>query len=181
MDLHTKHLIDKFVKREISKEEFVEGLPSNLKNNSNEFRNFLLEIIKSKNPEDLQNALTIMWLLRKEKEQNDILNELIIQNWHTRHEDIIHELQKQKNPKSIPYIKEAMQSKYDYLVSFGTGIRQFISQCGHALSSIGTKEAIKVIEDLSKSNDPIMRDEMLYRLSKINNVGNYTRNYDFDN
>lgn len=64
----------------------------------------------------MQNALTIMWFLKKEKEQIDILNQLIKENWHTRHEDIIHELRNQKNPKSIPYIKEAMQTKYEFLL-----------------------------------------------------------------
>jgi hypothetical protein len=175
-----RYLSVQFQKREISKDEFINKLPLDLKTDSFKLRGLFMSIMDDRSSEDLIRALTIMWLLKKEGEQLDILNRLLIESWHTRHEDIIHEIQKRKKSSSVPYIKEAMQKQYDYLKSYGTGLRQFINQCGHALVSIGTKEALDVIYELAESKSPILRDEMLYRISRIEHTNDYTRNYELD-
>lgn len=180
MDSSLRRLIDKFQRREVSQGDFINDLPNGLKNNPDLFQEFLQEAINSRDSEELQKALTVLWILDKGNEQLDTLNQLLLEDWHTRYEDIIHDIQRQRNPKSIPFIKKAMQNKYYYLVSYGTGVRQFINQCGHALSSIGTKEAIDIIYELAKSNDPILKDEMLYRISKITGSNNYKRDYSLD-
>ena len=74
-------------------------------------------------------------------------------------------------------MKEAIQKKFKFLESYETGTRQFINQCGHALKSIGTDEAINVIKELAKSEDPIIKDEMLYRISQIEGRNDFHRNY----
>jgi 2-polyprenyl-6-methoxyphenol hydroxylase-like FAD-dependent oxidoreductase len=130
-----------------------------------------------KNNSDLEDALTIFWVIDSNDDVLDILNELLLQNWHTRHEEIIHSIQKISSPKSIRYIKEAMQINFQYLEDYGTGLRQFINQCGHALLSIGTKEAIELIYELSESKNQILKDEMLYRINKMNGKDDYKRNY----
>jgi len=180
MDLELENLISRFQKREISKDTFVSLLPIELGENPEYLKKIFLDIIERKDSKQLQNALTILWLINKEKEQIDVLNQLLLEDWHTRYEDIIHEIQKQKNPKSIPYIEAAMQNKYDYLISYGTGVRQFINQCGHALKSIGTDDAISVIYEFSDSENLILRDEMLYRISSMTESNNHERNYDLD-
>lgn len=88
-------------------------------------------------------------------------------------------LQERKDPGSVPFIRTTMQQKYPYLEAYGTGTRQLINQCGWALYSIGTAEAIKAIRELSTSDDPVLRDEMCYRLSRIEGT-HYKRNDDFD-
>jgi len=68
-----------------------------------------------------------------------------------------------------------MQQKFAFLEAYETGTRQFINQCGHALWSIGTEEAIQVIRDLSESRDAVLKDEMCYRLSRIEGRDDYQR------
>ena len=141
-------------------------------------RQIFADIVVSKRAEDLYYFLTLQSLFEEDDEFIDILHQLLQEPWHDRYEEIAHHLQHRKNPKSIPFLKDAMQKKFDFLESYGTGTRQFISQSGHALQRIGTKEAIDVIRELSRSSDPVLRDEMLYRLSRIEKRNDYERNYD---
>lgn len=140
---------------------------------------YFQEIIQRQDAGGVEEALPLLANSEKNDEFIGILHKLILAHWHSRHEDIIHDLQRRKNSASIPYIKQAIQTKYEYLESYG-GTRQFINQCGHALASIGNEEAIELIKELVKSNDPILKDEMLYRISKIENRNDYKRNYDLD-
>lgn len=109
----------------------------------------------------------------------DCWNDLLIEDWHTKQEDIIHIIQGIADPCSLPFIEKAIQMKFPFLESYGTGTRQFMSQCGHALWTINTPEAIEIVRELSHSSDPILKDEMLYRLSRIEEKEVYhKRNFD---
>jgi hypothetical protein len=180
MNVDLEKLILQYRLREISKDDFLRYLPKEIFETPNYLKNVFLSIIENKDDNKLQSALALLWFTGQEQQQIDILNQLLLEDWHTKYEDIIHEVQKQKNPSSIPFIEKAMQNKYEYLISYGTGERQFINQCGHALCSINTDEAINIIYKLSESSDAILRDEMLYRISKINGKNNYERNLELD-
>ena len=181
MNVDLEKLILQYRLREISKDDFKTSLPKELFETTNYLKNIFLSIIEDKDAEKLENALILLWFTGQEKQQIDALNQLLLEDWHTKHEDIIHEIQKQKRPSSIPFIEKAIQNKYQYLISYGTGERQFINQCGHALWSINTEESINVIYRLSESSDVILKDEMLYRISKINGKNDYERNYELGN
>lgn len=178
MNKEISQIIHSYQKRELSKEEFKKSILNTLINFPTDIKNLFDEIEDKKNGSDLEDALTIFWVINDTEEEVEILNKLLIKQWHTRHEEIIHALQKRKSPTSIPFIKEALQIKFQYLEDYGTGTRQFINQCGHALFSIGTKEAIAVIYEFTKSSNPVLKDEMLYRISKITGENDYQRNYD---
>lgn len=163
-----KQAILDFEMQRITKQELLSKLPFSIENKSVELRALMNEIIKSKKGPDVEYGLTLLWLLEENNEFTDILHTLILEPWHSRYEDIIHALQVRKNPSSVPVIKIAIQQKFEHLEASGTGTGQFISQCGHALKSIGTEEAIETIKELSeKSEDPVIRTEMKYRLNKI--------------
>ncbi|MNJ91820.1 hypothetical protein D3C87_94750 [compost metagenome] len=168
MNTPLKQAILHFELRKITKEELLAGLPFSIENKSVELRRIIDDVIRTKDVEGIEFALTLLGLLEENDEFTDLLHQLILEPWHTRYEDIIHDLQARKDPASIPVIKIAIQQKYDYLESYGTGTGQFISQCGHALWSIGTPEAIEVIEELAENSaDPLIRDAMSYRMDKI--------------
>jgi len=121
-------------------------------------------IIATEDAPGVDYGLSIIHELDLSSAMLDTLHRLILAPWHYRYEDLIHTLQKLKHPASVPIIKAAMQKRYDYLESYGTGTQQFISQCGYALVSIGTDEALAVIKELAQSNDPILQAEMLNHL-----------------
>lgn len=148
--------------------ELIEKLPFPLEKASTSVRTLFKEVISTQNGEDVETVLTLLFLLEKEHEFTDLLHELILASWHYSYEEIIHSLQRRKDPMSVPVISAAMQQKYEALEASGTGTGQFINQCGHALRSIGNSEAIAVIRELSKtSEDPIIQTEMHYRIYKM--------------
>lgn len=140
----------------------------------------LSQILENKNADEVEDLMTYTYSNETDDKIIKIIHQLITEPWHRSYEEMAHYLQSKKKPESVEPIKRAMQKRYDYLESYGTGTRQFINQCGHALWSIGTNEAINSIRELTKSDDPIIRDEMLYRLSRIENRNNYERIHDLE-
>lgn len=172
-----KSAIKKYWKRELSKEAFLTIIQTEIGYGIADFRNYFAKIIQSRNANDLEYGLVILFAIEKDNNLTDLLNKLLLEPWHREYEELAHSLQGRKSPESIPFLKKAMQNKYEYLESYETGTRQFVNQCGHVLKSIGTDAAINVIKELSESDDPILKDEMLYRLSRIEGRNDYERNH----
>jgi hypothetical protein len=178
MDKNIKEIIHKYWKKKITIHQFKEKISNIIGNRKKDIRNFIEEIIKHKNPDHLEYGLVILFAFEENNEMIDLINQLILEPWHRSYEELVHNLQRRKRTESIPFLKKAIQNKYEYLEVTGTGTRQFINQCGHALRSIGTQEALDIIRQLSQSKDPIIKDEMLYRISKIEGRNDYQRKYD---
>lgn len=151
-----------------SKLEIVESLPFPIESKNEIGRKIIKDIIASKNSDDMEFCLLLLWVVDEDDDCIDLLHEILLEPWHRKYDDIIHNLQWRQHPSSVPTIKIAIQQKYPFLEAYSTGTGQFINQCGHALKSIGTEEAIEAIKDLAEnSEDPIVKVEMIYRLSKI--------------
>lgn len=135
--------------------------------NSESLKKLCADAISEKDKEKVNCLVELSHAFHYSKYILSCWNQLLLEPWHQKYEDIIHIIQNIANPESIPFIEKAMQQKYDFLEFYGTGTGQFISQCGHALWSIDTKEAIDVVKRMSKSKDPLIKDIMLYRLSRI--------------
>jgi hypothetical protein len=153
----------------LSKVVLLAKLPTDSGIRSKELRKIIEEAIATKNSEDVELGITLLWLVEEKNEFTDLVHKLILETWHTRYEDLIHDLQDRKEDSSVPIIKKAIQQKYDFLESYETGMGQFISQCGYALFSIGTHEAISAITDLSNSNNEMIKREMHYQLKSLAN------------
>jgi hypothetical protein len=91
----------------------------------------------------------------------------LVQKDHYEHEDIIRFLQDAADPYSIPFLRQAVQLKprLGYLDYDDCGA--YYKKCFWALKAIGTAEAIAVIKEFSTSDDSVIRNQALYRLSKI--------------
>ncbi|MGG9964219.1 hypothetical protein [Ferruginibacter sp. SUN106] len=178
MQQDLKNLISECWRGKISREEIISKIATNKSQQSALVRNIFDDIIVSKNSGEVEYWLTLLLIFEENDEFIDLVHQLILEPWHTQYENIAHNLQRRANVKSIPFIKKAMQNKYKHLESYGTGTRQFINQCGHALRQIGTKEAVDVIYELSNADDPVLKDEMLYRISRIEGRDDYERDHD---
>lgn len=151
-----------------SKPEIVEKLPFPIESKYEIGRKIIKDIIASKNSDDMDFCLLFHWVVDEDDDCIDLLHQMLLEPWHKKHDAIIHDLQWRQNPSSVPVIKISMQHKYKYMEFSSPPIGQYINQCGHALQSIGTEEAIEAIKDLAQnSEDPIVKIEMIYRLSKI--------------
>ena len=98
----------------------------------------------------------------------DLLNEMLLIKGHRRHQEIVKEIQSLASPSSIPYLRRAFEEHLDYMADYncsGTGV--VAKWFSHALFCIGTHEALELLRAWSKHADSEVRDEMLYRLSKL--------------
>lgn len=86
---------------------------------------------------------------------------------HSEHEDLIRFLQEAAAPYSVPFLREAVRLKpqLEYLEYDDYGA--YYKKCLWALAAIGTAEARAVIEELAQAEDPVLREEAAYRLSKF--------------
>ena len=97
----------------------------------------------------------------------DELNILLLDPNHRKHQIITKKIQDLGNPKSIPFIREALKSNFDYLEYTGSDSDAIAKWFSWALFAIGTKEAIAIIKEYTKSDDEGIRNEMVYRLNKV--------------
>jgi len=151
----------------LSKNELTTRLPFDVEKKHENLKILIDGIIESKDSEDVELGLTLIRLLEVNKEFTDLIHKIIVQPWHSRYEELIHDIQKRKENKSVPIIKEVIQYKFDFLESYETGTGQFISQCGYALFSIGTDDAINTITELSNSDNEMIKREMNYQLKRL--------------
>lgn len=96
----------------------------------------------------------------------DAYIDLVVQDWHQKHEDIILTLQLARDPKSVTALTDAVRikSKLSYLDYDDYG--SYYKKCLWALHDIGTPEAIAAIRECSESDVPELRKEAQYRLSR---------------
>jgi hypothetical protein len=97
----------------------------------------------------------------------DLIHELVVQDWHSRHEDMIGMLQQHHEAISIPILREAitLKPRLQYLDDDDYG--SYYKKCLGALQSIGTPEAISAIEECAASEDAALRQQAEDYLTEI--------------
>lgn len=170
-----RKILEDFNKGKISRDDFLNRFPIDLKKDKEYVIAEIRKAIDSKDTNELNLSIDLIWFSGDFERYTDILNELLINPNHTQHQIITKTIQDDiKSPKSIPYIRKALESNFDYLeytCSVSDAIAKWFSW---ALASIGTKEAIDLIKEYSNSSDEGIRNEMIYRLKRIETKNNGT-------
>jgi hypothetical protein len=93
--------------------------------------------------------------------------EKLLRTDHREHEEIIRFLQDAADPVAVPFIKQAvlLKPQLDYLAYDDYG--SYYKKCFWVLKAIGNRDALDVLKEFSESVDPIIKEQALYRLSKI--------------
>ncbi len=86
-----------------------------------------------------------------------LLTELLVEEGHDRHEDIVFELGLLGNSAAVPAIAEAVTVPFSELVKWGN-FREFQRKCAYALARIGTSESRSVLEQLAQNADTHLRE-----------------------
>ncbi len=95
----------------------------------------------------------------------NVLNTLALEPWHQRHEDIVFQLGKIKDPSSVPVLAQTAIANHKYLENdeaFALGSKSI-----YALRNIGTPEAVDVLSDLARSPNEILRKTASGRLKDL--------------
>lgn len=152
-----------------SRERLLSELGLDKTNIVDEVRRELLEAISSRAMRHVEAALYVSSSLRVEPRSIlDLICKLLNEDWHINHEDLIGMLQELADSTTIPALQAAiaLKSKLEYLSYDDYG--SYYKKCMWALHDIGTADAIAVIKQCAHSDDEALRDQALYRLSKMN-------------
>jgi hypothetical protein len=164
---HQKGILDYSLKR-ITRNALLKELPFDEHGAVNEVRQQLTAALKHENGDLVEIVLLAARIFNvAESDYTDLLWLLLIKDWHHSHEDIIRLLQNSRDTRVISFIKRAIDLKprLEYLAHDDYG--SYYKKCLWVLQSIGTAEAIAVIHDYTGAQDSALREQALYRLSKL--------------
>ena len=106
--------------------------------------------------------------LSDQKQKVEILNNLLLIKEHCHHQEILRDLQGLSDPSSLHFIEKAFNQGFEHIDWYnGSGYAPIAKWFSQTLASIGTKEAVELIERFSKSENIEISKEMKYRLNKI--------------
>jgi HEAT repeat protein len=128
--------------------------------------------IKERNLEELDDVVSELLQLENISSHVDLLNELLLINFHRQHQYIAKTIQSLKTPSSVPFIKKVLESKFKEIPYTGSDSYGMAKWFSWALYCIGTKEAVEVLKEHANSKDKGIRDEMRYRLKKLRSAKN---------
>ena len=159
-------ILDEYYSGKMPREKFL--LEFGVEIEDTEFiRKELIQSIETKNEERIERAISLIWFSSDYGKFIDELNILLLEPNHKSHQVVTKTIQDLGHPKSIPFIRKALETNFDYLeytCSESDAIAKWFSW---ALYSIGTEEAINTIRDYTESQDEGIRNEMIYRLNKV--------------
>ncbi|HEX5001694.1 MAG TPA: hypothetical protein VFW78_04300 [Bacteroidia bacterium] len=151
----------------ITLEEFHNWFPVDLENDSIYIRNEIGEAISRGDFNSLEKAISLIWLSGNPSKITDLLNELLINPNHKSHLRIEKTLQVIKSPTTVPYVKKALETNFDYLQYTFSNDEVLAKWFSWLLAEIGTEEAINLIREYSNSPNEGIKKEMLYHLKRI--------------
>jgi len=151
----------------ISYDELLERFSINIKQDFEFVRKEMFAAIDSAEAEEIGMTLPLIWLSGDIDKYIDILNELLINPNHRKHQEIAKGLQDYPSPTTVSFVRKALESNFDYLEYTCSESNAIAKWFSWLLYSIGTTEAIELMKEYSNSNDEGIRNEMLYRLKKV--------------
>lgn len=155
-----KQIVNKFYFNEISKKQFLEQYPVDLKENERHIYLSLKEAFDKQSEDALNLALTLAIFsinIIYTDEFVELLCLLLKAKWHHQHENIVTMLQGIKSPKSIESLYDTALTKFDYL-EYDDSIPLAI-KCIHALGDINTEYGKEKLRLLMESDVPIIKEK----------------------
>lgn len=128
-------------------------------------KSILARALAENDPDAVESGLFLMFRFGRDPSSLDLLNALALESWHKRHEDIVFELGKIKDPSSVPVLAQTAVANHKYLENdeaFALGSKSI-----YALRNIGTPEAVEVLAGLARSPNEILRKTAIGRLKDL--------------
>ena len=170
----TTGLFNAYFKNQISLEILIEKLGIY----ENDFTDYLLRemviAFKSQDAERLEYFIYALFLWDERMTEKrghelekflDILNQLLISDWHYKHEDITLLLQKVSSDKSIKYLYEAIELHPEYLAWDDN--YAFEVKCVRAIYYIGREKSYSYLEKLCQHSNEVIREMVQRQIKKL--------------
>lgn len=170
----TESLFNAYFKNQISSESFTEKLGIY----ENGFLDYLLcemgEVFKSQDAMRLEYLIYALFFWNKQiggenvhglEKFLDTLNELLVSDWHYKHEDITWLLQKISSVKSMEYLYDAIEVHPQYLEWDDN--YAFEVKCVRAIYYIGREKSFPYLEKLCKHPNEVIREMAQRQMKKL--------------
>lgn len=166
MDSSQQQAVIDFAIERIDRDELFRRLRVDESSIPEQVRRSLVEATASKDGDAVEAALTLGFLFAMPENIVDLVHGIILEQWHSRHEDMIRILQDAADPRSVEVLRQALQlkPKLGYLDFDDYG--SYYKKCLWALQSIGDEDATDVIRACAESQDDALRSQALYRLKR---------------
>ena len=168
MTITDKQVLIDLADAKISYDQFLNRFSVDIKKDSAFVRKEMNAAIASRDPNEIGTTLPLIWLSGDIPNYTDILNDLLVNPNHRKHQQIARGLQDHPSSTTVPFVRKALESNFDYLeytCSESNAIAKWFSWLLYSI--FGTPEAIDLMKEYSKSNDEGISNEMLYRLKKV--------------
>lgn len=147
-----KNLIRNLTLKKITKENFLKEFSFNPTQDKEYLKKLLRSAYKNKKVDDIYYLLNLASIFELfDQSYVDILCNLLLCDWHFKHEDIARRLQKLKSPKSIEALYQTSTTKFEYLNHDNS--YSLARKCMFALGDINTDESVEKLKLLSQSDD----------------------------
>ncbi|MEO9821204.1 MAG: hypothetical protein ABJ370_04750 [Paracoccaceae bacterium] len=115
----------------------------------------LVKAVEQSDPDEFEEALSACSATGKPDGLCELLSEVLLENWHFRHEDVAFQIQQLKCECAVQALVQRASSNPEYL---GWDDNHALARkCTWALADIGTTEARHALERLAKSKTGIIR------------------------
>lgn len=170
----TTDLFNAYFKKQISLEVFINKLGIYEDEFSDYFLSEMVMAFESQDAEWLGYLIYALFLWDErmgEQKANelekflDILNKLLISDWHYKHEDITLLLQKISSDKSIKYLYDAIELHPEYLAWDDN--YSFEVKCVRAIYYIGKEKSFSYLEKLCKHSNNVIREMAQRQIKKL--------------
>ncbi len=152
----------------ITTETFLKSFSVDIKSDTDFVRTEMVKAIATTDPDEIQRTLALVLLSGDISKYVDILNELLINPNHKRHQQVAKTLQDEApSPSTVPFVRKALESNFDYLEYTCSDSHAIAKWFSWLLYSIGTSEAIDLMKEYSNTRDEGIRKAMVYRLKKV--------------
>lgn len=158
-----KELIISFMERKIDLNYLIKNYPK--KNDDIDICTDLREAFLLKDSDAVELLLFFGEVVQYDYKCINQLNELIVSEWHKKHEDLARLLDRYKEPSSVDYLYKVSLMNLEYL-EYDEDFA-LAEKCIRAMGKIGTSDAIKYLKLLNSSDNEKIRRIAEKVLSKI--------------
>jgi hypothetical protein len=149
-----RKLIVSFALNRIGESEFLPPFGHDFRADPRHAVELLEKARQERSPVDVELSLILLHIFGSLPDALHLLNQLLVEEWHYKHEDIAFALEGLHDPSSVEPLYQAALSRHEYL-DYDEGYA-LSRKCTWALYKIGTPEAFERLRDLSRVENPVI-------------------------
>ena len=96
----------------------------------------------------------------------DVLNDLLVSDLHRQHQQVARVLQLARDPSTVPFAEASLRRGFSRLAYTASDDGVIAKWHSWLLADIGTPDAIQLLQEYARSDNPQIAEAMTYRLGR---------------